>query len=98
MATARDHLALASGYLLLAEQKLKIAHKASTGTANSIELRAEASTHYRQADHYNLAAIAAALVDLSGPDIDLKTQTLVDDLDLPTNDEGPAVASAEPSA
>ena len=98
MATARERLAEADRQIALAEQKLKTAHKTGTGPTTRIELRAESVSHFKRADHYNLAAIAAALVDLSGPDVDLKTQALIDDIDLPTNDEGPADATAEPSA
>lgn len=98
MATARDRLDAATALIALAEQKLAAANKAGTRAHVDADLRAAASRHYRQADHYNLAAIAAALVDLSGPDIDLKTSVLIDDLDLPTNDEGPVDATTEPSA
>ena len=98
MATARERLAEADRLIDLAEQKLKAANETGTGPGARIELRVESVNHYRQADHYNLAAIAAALVDLSGPDIDLKTKALVDDLGLPANDEGPTASTVEPSA
>ncbi len=87
MATARERLAEADRFIALAEQKLKTANQTGTGQGARIELRVESVNHYAQADHYNLAAIAAALVDLSGPDIDLKTKALVDDIDLPGLDD-----------
>lgn len=94
MATARDHIANAERLIALAEQKLKTAGKAGTGAGARIELRAESASHYRQADHYNLAAIAAALVDLSGPD-EFRTTALIDDLNLPETTTAPADDAAE---